>query len=176
MTQYNSSEFLFNFEGGLTTPSEGAQSPYIHRCFPKVLGCSLEASTASGLWNQEGLRLHIHSTAKSNVVSLKMIQKSASESKSVDFHRQFISGCLSEQPGRHPLSGNMYLNLKNRGLDECQDDSDSGTVHPKECQCSSRFHVQGDRVIQTEGAMNHQVFNQINHCWHQSVVYLFATS
>ena len=53
----------FIFEGGLTTPSEGAHSPSFHRCFPKGLGCSLEASTASGLWNQEDSRLHIHSTA-----------------------------------------------------------------------------------------------------------------
>ena len=104
-----------------------------------------------------------------------MIQKSASESKSVDFHRQFISGCLYEQPGRHPLSGNMYLNLKNHGLDECQDDSESGKVHPRESLCSSRFLVQTDKVFQTKGAMNHQVFNQISHCWHQSVVDVFAT-
>ena len=56
-----------------------------------------------------------------------MIQKSASELKSVDFQRQFISGCLYEQPGRHPLSGNMYLNMKNH---ECQNDSDSGKYIP----------------------------------------------
>ena len=49
-----------------------------------------------------------------------MIQKSASKSKSVDFHRRFISGCLCEQAGRHPLSGNMCLNLKNYGLEGCQ--------------------------------------------------------
>ena len=61
---------------------------------------------------------------------LQMIQKSASESRSVDFHRQFISGCQYEQPGRHPLSGNMYLDLRNRGLDEFQDDSDSGKCIP----------------------------------------------
>ena len=40
---------------------------------------------------------------------LKMIQKSASELKSVDFHRQFFSGCLCEQGGFH--SGNRYLHL-----------------------------------------------------------------
>ena len=104
-----------------------------------------------------------------------MIQKSAANSKSVDFHRQSISGCLYEQPGRHPLSGNMCLNLKNHGLDECQGDSDSGKVHPRESQCSSRFLVQKDKVVQTKGAMNHQVFNQISHCWHQSVVDVFPT-
>ena len=49
----------FNFEGGLTTPSEGAQSLSFHRSFPKGLGCSLEASIAIGLWNQEESRLHI---------------------------------------------------------------------------------------------------------------------
>ena len=49
----------FNFEGGLTTPSEGAQSLSFHRSFPKGLECSPEASTASGLWNQEESRLHI---------------------------------------------------------------------------------------------------------------------
>ena len=59
-----------------------------------------------------------------------MIQKSASELRFVDFHRQFISGCQYEQPGRHPISGNMYLDLKNHGLDEFQDDSDSGKCIP----------------------------------------------
>ena len=90
-----------------------------------------------------------------------MIQKSASESESVDFHRQFISDCLYEQPGRHLLSGNMYLNLKKHSLNECQDDSNSGKVHPRESQSSSRFLVQRDKVFQTKGAMNHQVFNQL---------------
>ena len=59
-----------------------------------------------------------------------MIQKSVSQLKSVDFHRQLICGCLYEQPGRHPLSGNMYLNLQNHGLVECQNDSDSGKYIP----------------------------------------------
>ena len=31
-----------------------------------------------------------------------------------------------------------------------------------------------DKVIQTEWALNHQVFNQICHCWHQPMVDLFA--
>ena len=47
----------FNFEGELTTPLGGAQSLSFHRSFPKGLGCSLEASTAIGLWNQEESRL-----------------------------------------------------------------------------------------------------------------------
>ena len=88
-----------------------------------------------------------------------MIQKSASKSKSVDFHTQFFGGCLYEQAGSHPISGNLCLNLKNHSLDECHRGSDSGKVHPRESQCSSRFHVQGDRVIQTEGTMNHQVLS-----------------
>ena len=160
----------FNFEGGLTTPSEGAHSPSFHRCFPKGLGYSLEASTASGLCNQEESRLHIHSTAKSKVVTSKMIHKSASESKSVDFHRQFISGCQYEQPGRHPLSSNMYLDLKNHGLNECQDDSDSGKCIPRNLNVLVDSLSREIRCFQTKGAMNHQVFNQISHCWHQSVV------
>ena len=45
-----------------------------------------------------------------------MIQKSASKSKSVDFHRQFISGCPYEQAG-----GIL-------GVDECQDDSDRASA------------------------------------------------
>ena len=32
-----------------------------------------------------------------------------------------------------------------------------------------------DKVIQTEWALNHQVFGQICHCWHQPMVDLFAT-
>ena len=50
---------IIQFEGGLTTPLEGAQSLSFHRSFPKGLGCFLEASTAIGLWNQEESRLLI---------------------------------------------------------------------------------------------------------------------
>ena len=98
---------IFQFEGGLTTPSEGAKSPFLYRC-SLWLGCSLEASNSQ--WSVES----------GNVVSYKRIQKSASKSRSVDFHRQFFSGCLYEQAGRQPLSGNLCLNLKSHGLDECQ--------------------------------------------------------
>ena len=54
-------------------------------------------------------------------------------------------------------------------------DLDSGKVHPRESQCSSRFLVQRDKVIQTEWNINHQVFNQISHCWCQPTVDWFAT-
>ena len=57
-----------------------------------------------------------HSKLKAMLV--QMIQRSASESRSVDCHRQFIN------------SSNMYLDLKNHGLDEFQDDSDSGKCIP----------------------------------------------
>ena len=65
--------------------------------------------------------------------------------------------------------------LKNYGLEVCHGDSYLDQVHPKESQCSSRFLVQRDKVIQTELAMNHQVFNQISHCWCQPMVDWFAT-
>ena len=102
---------------------------------------------------------------KARLLPQKMIHKSASESKSVDFHRQFISGCQYEQPGRHPLSSNMYLDLNNHGLDECQDDSDSGKCIPRNLNVLVDSLSREIRCFQTKGAMNHQVFNQI-----QSVV------
>ena len=68
------------------------------------VGGSLEASTAIGLWNQEESRLLITTLYSRKLCCyLNMIQKSAYELKSVDFHRQFFSGCLCEQPGRLPL-------------------------------------------------------------------------
>ena len=83
---------------------------------------------------------HKHSRAKSSVSSFKIIQKSASESKSADFHRQLFSGCLSEQ-ARHPLSGNVCPNLENHGVDKCQGNPDSGETYSRESYCSSRFPV-----------------------------------
>ena len=41
--------------------------------------------------------------------TIRIIWKSDSDSKSVDFHRQFFSGFLSEQVGRYPLSGMCFL-------------------------------------------------------------------
>ena len=77
----------------------------IHRSFPNELGCFLELSTAN--WSVESGRVktshNITLYSWKLCCYLKMIQKSASELKSVDFHRQFFSGCLCEQPGRLPL-------------------------------------------------------------------------
>ena len=41
--------------------------------------------------------------------TFRVIWKSDSDSKSVDFQRQFFSGFLSEQVGRYPLSGMCFL-------------------------------------------------------------------
>ena len=60
------------FEGGLTTPSEAAQSPSIHRCFPKGLGCSLEASNSQ--WSMKSGRVkapHNILELKARLISLK---------------------------------------------------------------------------------------------------------
>ena len=133
---------------GFSTSSEGVQSPSIHRCFPKRLGGSFRASHSQWSVESGGVKTsHKHSRAKSSISSFKIIRKSASESKSADFHRQLFSGCLSEQRGRYPLSRNVCLNLENHGLDKCQGDPDSGKTHSRESQCLGRFSVkkrQGD--------------------------------
>ena len=67
---------------------------FIH-AFLKGWDALLRHQTASGLLYHEDLRFH-----SNRVTSFRIIRKSASESKSVDFHRQFISVCLSEQAGR----------------------------------------------------------------------------
>ena len=135
-------------EEGFPTSSEGAQSPSIHRCFPKRLGGSFKASHSQWSVESGGVKTsHKHSRAKSSVSSFKIIRKSASESKSADFHRQLFSGCLAEQAGRHPFSRNVCPNLENHGLDKCQGNPDSGKTHSRESQCASRFLVkerQGD--------------------------------
>ena len=41
----------FKLKEGFPTSSEGAQSPSVHRCFPKRLGCSLKASHSQ--WSVE---------------------------------------------------------------------------------------------------------------------------
>ena len=83
-------------EEGFPTSSEGVPSP-IHRCFPKRLGGSFRASHSQWFVESGGVKTsHKHSRAKSSISSFKIIRKSASESKSADFHRQLFSGCLSE--------------------------------------------------------------------------------
>ena len=138
----------FKVKEGFPTSSEGAQSSSVHGCFPKRLGCSLKESHSQWSVESGGVKAsHKYSRAKSSVSSFKIIRKSASGSKSAYFHRQLFSGCLSEQAGRHPLSGNVCHNLENHGLDKCQGNPDSGETYSRESQCSSRFHVkerQGD--------------------------------
>ena len=114
----------------------------------KGWGGSFRASHSQWSVESGGVKTsHKHSRAKSSVSSFKIIRKSASESKSADFHRQLFSGCLCEQTGRHPFSRNVCPNLENHGLDKCQGDPDSGKTHSRESQCPGRFSVeerQGD--------------------------------
>ena len=138
----------FKLEEGFPTSSEGAQSPSIHRCFSKRLGCSLKPSHSQWSVESGGVKAsHKHSRAKSSVSSFKIIRKSSSKSKSADFHRQFVSGCLSQQAGRYPISGDVCTNLENHGLDEYQGNPDSGKTYSRESQCVSKFLIkkgQGD--------------------------------
>ena len=166
----------FKPKEGFPTSSEGAQSPSVHGCIPKRLGCSIKASQSQ--WNVEsdGVKAsHKHSRAKSSAFSFKIIRKSSFESKSADFHRQLFSGCLSEHTGMHSLSGNVCPNMENHGMGKCQGNPDSGKTHSRESQCSSRFSVKkrqgdSDRMgIESSSVQSHC------HCWHQPMVDLFAT-
>ena len=135
-------------EEGFPTSSEGAQSSSVHGCFTERLGCSRKAS--HGQWSVEsgGVKTsHKHSRAKGSLSSFKIIRKSASKSKSADFHRQLLSSGLSEQAGRYPLSGDVCPDMENHGLDECQGNPDLGKTYSRESQCVGRFSVkkrQGD--------------------------------
>ena len=71
--------------------------------FFKGWDAQLWHQTASGLLYHEELRLHINRST-----TFRIIWKSDSDSKSVDFHRQFFSGFLSEQVRRYPLSGMCF--------------------------------------------------------------------
>ena len=116
-----------------TIPSEGAQSTAVHRYFPKGSVCSMEASNRQWSVMSGTIKVsHFHSRANNSVFSFIIVQNSPLELKFVDFHSQFISGCLSEQAWMHPLSGNVCLNLENRGLNECQEESDSVKTHSRE--------------------------------------------
>ena len=56
----------FKPKEGFPTSSEGAQSPSIHRCFPKRLGCSLKASHSQWSVESGGVKAsHKHSRSKS---------------------------------------------------------------------------------------------------------------
>ena len=72
--------------------------------FFKGWDAQLWHQTASGLLYHEESRLHIN-----RATTFRIIWKSDSDSKSVDFHRQFFSRFLSEQVGRYPLSGMCFL-------------------------------------------------------------------
>ena len=113
----------------------------------KGWGGSFRASHSQWSVESGGVKTsHKHSRAKSSISSFKIIRKSASESKSADFHRQLFSGCLSEQTGRHPFSRNVCPNLENHGLDKCQGDPDSGKTHSRESQCLGRMGFESPSV------------------------------
>ena len=94
---------LFKFEGGPLLHQKEHNLLFIDVFF-KGWDAQLLHQTASGLWYHEQSRLHIN-----RVTSFRIIRKSDLDSKSVDFHTQFISGFLSEQARRYPLSGMCAL-------------------------------------------------------------------
>ena len=57
----------FKFEERFSTPSLTAQSPSIHRCFSKRLGCSFESSNSQWPVESGGIKLHI------NILELKAV-------------------------------------------------------------------------------------------------------
>ena len=61
----------FNFEGVLTTPSEGTQSPSLHGCFPEGWGAHLKHPQPVVYEIRKSQGSTSHSTVKSNVVSSK---------------------------------------------------------------------------------------------------------
>ena len=134
-------------EEGFPISSEGTQYSSVHGCFPERLGCSLKASHSQWSVESGGVKtLHKHSRVKGSLSSFKIIRKSASKSKSADFHRQLLSGCLSEQAGRYPLSGDVCPDMENHGLGKCQGNPDSGKTHSRESQCVRRFSVKKRQV------------------------------
>ena len=95
---------LFKFEGGPLLHKKEHNFLLFIDAFFKGWDVQLWHQIASGLWYHEESRFHIN-----RVTSFRIIRKSDLDSKSVDFHRQFVSGFLSEQAGRYPLSGMCAL-------------------------------------------------------------------
>ena len=97
-------ERLFKFAGGSLLHQKEHNLLLLLDVFFKGWDARLWHQTASGLFYHEESRLHIN-----RATTFRFILKSDLDSKSVDFHRQFFSGFLSEQVGRYPLSGMCSL-------------------------------------------------------------------
>ena len=117
---------LFKFEGGpLLHQKEHNLLLFLDALF-KGWDAQLWHQRASGLWYHRESRLHIN-----RVTSFRIIRKSDSDSKSVDFNRQFISGFLNKQGGTH------FQECEESFLERMPGVFRFGQITSRESKCSS---------------------------------------
>ena len=148
----------------------------IHRCFPKRLGAHLEHHTASGLWNQVESRLHINILELKTVfLALKSFENQLlNQNLLISTDNSSVVAYLNKQGGTHSqemcaLIWRIMAWTNARGI-QIRAKHIPGNLNVLADSLSRK-----DKVIQTEWVLNHRVFNQICHCWHQPMVDLFAT-
>ena len=140
----------------------------------KGWGAHLTHHTASGLWNLVESRLHI------NILELKPVFLAL---KSFENHllnnnlliyteNSSVVAYLNKQGGTQEMCAQIWRIMVwayARGI-QIQAKHIPGNLY-----VLADSLLRKDKVIQTEWALNHQVFNQICHCWHHPMVGLFAT-
>ena len=142
----------------------------------KGWGAHLEHHTASGLWNQVESRLHINILElKAVFLALKSFENQLlNQNLLVSTDNSSVVAYLNKQGDTHSqemcaLIWRIMAWTNARGI-QIRAKHIPGNLNVLADSLSRK-----DKVIQTEWALNHRVFNQICHCWHQPMVDLFAT-
>ena len=142
----------------------------------KGWGAHLEHHTASGLWNQVESRLHINILElKAVFLALKSFENQLlNQNLLISTDNSSVVAYLNKQGGTHSqemcaLIWRIMAWTNARGI-QIRAKHIPGNLNVLADSLSKK-----DKVIQTEWALNHRVFNQICHCWHQPMVDLFAT-
>ena len=84
--------------------------------------------------------------------SPETISRTIKAKNSVGFFRQLNCGLLYQQGRRHSFLRNVYFDVENSGMVQCQGDPYQSQTYSRESQCDSRFPVQegsihSDRVV-----------------------------
>ena len=142
----------------------------------KGWGAHLNHHTASGLWNQVESKLHINILElKAVFLALKSFENHLlNQNLLISTDNSSVVAYLNKQGGTHSqemcaLIWRIMAWTNARGI-QIRAKHIPGNLNMLADSLSRK-----DKVIQTEWALNHQVLNQICHCWHQPMVDLFAT-
>ena len=157
------------------TPHKTCSADFYRRIKRRV-GHSLKRAHCKGVLvsarKQAAYKL---SGTESSLPSLKRVPRSLYRQDSSCSNRQYNSGSLHKQGGRHEVGPAVCIAVENLDLVFPQTSNAKSPTHPRPSKCDSGQTIQAGSTIQTEWSLLPEIFQRICSRWHRPQIDLFAT-